>query len=279
MKDEFLGIDDHDPYKKLDLLAVLALLTAKGTILYFILYQRGFVVFSREGPTRALLSWWWAKGFARSGSLGQLLPMHTYLMGWLSLMTASPYKGAMALSLTTSLLSIPVFYTCLRLRGFTTQGAFVAGLLMCMVPWGSFLAISGHPQPLMVFLVLSGLLIVAVWDRLERPRKKPKSLKARIFGYNEPRDILVILSGLVFMAAVMTDLTAWAVLIVVSALYGWRVARSRMNPPTFFVWVALAWVAPLFWCVRGALFSQDFFMSFDPGLPSRHPAPGSFLGI
>jgi len=277
MKNKYLGIDDHDAYKRLDVLAVAVLVAAKAVLLYFVLYFRGFVVFSDEGPTRALLSWWWVKGLTRSGSLGPLLPMHTYLMGLFSLVTGSPFRGAMAVSGITSLLVIPVFFACLRLRGFSTRGAFAAGVFMCMIPWGSYLGISGHPQPLMIFLILSGLLIVAVWDRLETPREKPKTFKTFLFGYNEPRDVLVILSGLVFMVAVMTDLAAWAVLVVVSALYGWRVARFRMNPPTFLVWLALAWVAPLFWCVRGALFSQDFFYVFRARIAAPPTGPGQFL--
>jgi len=270
-------IYSFSPLKKKDIWAILFLVALKGFILYCVLYMRGFTVFSSEGANRTLLSWWWANGMATVDGLGPLLPLHYYLVGYCSAFAGGPYAGAVLLSVTATVLLIPVFYAYTRLNGVSLFGAFAGGLFMCMIPWNSFVAISAHVQPFLVLLILSGLLCMTIWDRMEKPQPKRTGWKAIMLGYYEPGDLVVLLSGLLFMTAVATDLSAWAVLVLVTVFYFIRTLKLRMNPPTFAVWLLIAWYIPLRWCNRGVELYQDFFYVFRPGIPVAGTGLGKFL--
>ena len=261
--------------RKAELAAVIAvflLAVGKLAVSLLLMARYGAVVFGGEGVIRSLIAWWWGQGLTQ-GIPGALLPMQTYLVGFLSLFTSSPYAASVGLNLFCSVLSVPALYAAARFFSVKRLPALAGTLLAAAIPWHTFLGISQRSFSLELFLMLLSVLMVGAWERWEKPHPDLKTFGQFIIGYYEPRDLLVIVSGLFSMVAVLAGLNAWAVLIVTTGFFIVRMVQWRMNPPTFLIWFLFAWVAPVSWCLRSYWYYQDYFSVFKAAAGGKPQTP------
>ena len=132
------------------------------------LYKDGLAIVSTEGPTRALLGYYFSP--ADFFNLHPWLPMPFLLFSFIWAITTQAFLGIIVLNTTLALVSLLLVYEITRLLFHSHLAASVALLIAATLPHHVFLSMDFLPEPAFHAALLLGIYFLIKWTNAQQPK-------------------------------------------------------------------------------------------------------------